>query len=98
MKTTGIVRNTDSLGRIVIPKELRSGMEMSVGDPVEILVEEDVIVLRKYQPAGACLVTGEVLVENKEFAPGLTLSLTGARILLQELQNKKANLGSTKKA
>lgn len=89
MKTTGIVRNTDPLGRIVIPKELRRGLEMNAGDPVEILVEEDVLVLRKYQAAGACLVTGEVLAENKELAPGLTLSLTGARILLQELQNKK---------
>ncbi len=93
MKTTGIVRNTDPLGRIVIPKELRRGLEMNAGDPVEILVEEDVLVLRKYQAAGACLVTGEVLAENKELAPGLTLSLTGARILLQELQNKKVNLG-----
>ncbi|AIY06826.1 transition state regulatory protein [Planococcus sp. PAMC 21323] len=90
MKTTGIVRNTDPLGRIVIPKELRRGMEINVGDPVEILVEEDEIVLRKYQAAGACLVTGEVQAGNKEFAPGLTLSLEGARILLQELQNKKS--------
>lgn len=93
MKTTGIVRNTDPLGRIVIPKERRRGMEINVGDPVEVLVEEDVIVLRKHQAAGACLVTGEVLAENKEFAPGLTLSLEGARVLLHELQNKKANLG-----
>ncbi|MCH4825393.1 AbrB/MazE/SpoVT family DNA-binding domain-containing protein [Planococcus halocryophilus] len=94
MKTTGIVRNTDPLGRIVIPKELRRGMEINVGDPVEILVEEDVIMLRKSQAAGACLVTGEVLAENKEFAPGLTLSLEGARVLLHELQNKKAKVNT----
>lgn len=47
----------------------------------------------KLKAADACLVAGEGLAENKEFAPGLTLSLTGARILLQELQNKKVNLG-----
>ncbi|ANU27033.1 hypothetical protein [Planococcus versutus] len=45
-------------------------------------------VSKEHQAAGACLVTGEVSTGNKEFAPGLTLSLTGARILLHELQKK----------
>ncbi len=47
-----------------------------------------IVTPKEHQAAGACLVTGEVSAGNKEFAPGLTLSLTGARILLHELQKK----------
>jgi len=48
MKATGIVRNVDELGRIVIPKEMRRKMEISNNDPVEIYVEGDRIILAKY--------------------------------------------------
>ncbi len=48
MKATGIVRNVDELGRIVIPKEMRKKMEISSNDPVEIFVEGDRIILTKY--------------------------------------------------
>lgn len=50
MKSTGIVRRVDELGRIVIPKELRSTMELPEGTPMEIYVEDDKIIFRKYQP------------------------------------------------
>ena len=50
MKTTGIVRRIDELGRVVLPVELRRTLGLDVRDPVEIFVEEDAIVLRKYQP------------------------------------------------
>ncbi len=48
MKATGIVRNIDELGRIVIPKELRNKMDMPEGSPVEIFVEGNVIGLSRY--------------------------------------------------
>ena len=48
MKATGIVRNIDELGRIVIPKEMRRVMDIASSDPVEIFVEDDKIILRKY--------------------------------------------------
>ena len=51
MKSTGIVRNVDELGRIVIPKEMRKKMDISSNDPVEIFVEGDRIILTKYYPA-----------------------------------------------
>ncbi len=51
MKATGIVRKLDQLGRIVIPKELRSTFDLKETDPIEIFVEGEDIVLRKYQPA-----------------------------------------------
>lgn len=56
MKSTGIVRNVDELGRIVIPKEMRKRMDISSNDPVEIFVEGDKIILTKYQPA--CIFCG----------------------------------------
>ena len=51
MKATGIVRKLDTLGRIVIPMELRRTFELEIGDPIEIIVQENDIILRKYQPA-----------------------------------------------
>ncbi len=51
MKATGIVRQLDQLGRIVIPKELRTTFDLNEKDPIEIYVEGNDIILRKYQPA-----------------------------------------------
>lgn len=56
MKATGIVRNVDELGRIVIPKEMRTKMDISSSDPIEIYVEDDRIILTKYQ--NACMFCG----------------------------------------
>ena len=56
MKSTGIVRKIDDLGRIVIPKELRKTMNINAKDPVEIFVEGDKIILRRYEPA--CIFCG----------------------------------------
>ena len=56
MKSTGIVRNVDELGRIVIPKEMRTKMGIGIADPVEIFVEGERIILTKYHPA--CLLCG----------------------------------------
>ncbi len=51
MKSTGIVRKVDSLGRMVIPIELRRTLEIETKDPLEIYVENDKIILQKYEPA-----------------------------------------------
>ena len=48
MKSTGIVRNVDELGRIVIPKELRDILGFREKQDVEIFVNDDEIVLKKY--------------------------------------------------
>ena len=56
MKSTGIVRNVDELGRIVIPKEMRKRMDIANNDPVEIYVEGEKIILTKYHPA--CIFCG----------------------------------------
>ncbi len=52
MKPTGIVRRVDDLGRVVIPKELRRTLHIQNGDPMEIFVSENYVMLRKYAPSG----------------------------------------------
>ena len=57
MKATGIVRRIDDLGRIVLPIELRRTMDIGIKDMVEIFVEDDRIILKKYHPA--CIFCGD---------------------------------------
>lgn len=64
MKATGINRKIDELGRIVLPIELRRSLNLNVKDPVEIFVDGDKIVLRKYEASNACIMTGNVSEEN----------------------------------
>ena len=56
MKTTGIIRQLDSLGRIVLPIELRRTMGIGTKDMLEIFVEGDSVILRKYE--SSCLFCG----------------------------------------
>lgn len=57
MKATGIVRKVDELGRIVIPMELRKTLNIAIKDPMEIYVDGESIILKKYQPA--CIFCGQ---------------------------------------
>ena len=70
--STGIIRSIDNLGRIVLPKELRSSYGITPDTPLEIMTEGEMILLRKYQPADACIFCNEV-------KPG-TVLLHGKRI------------------
>lgn len=56
MKSTGIVRKLDELGRIVLPIEIRKTMDIKDKDGVEIFVDDNKIILRKYIPA--CIFCG----------------------------------------
>ncbi|MEG0133372.1 MAG: AbrB/MazE/SpoVT family DNA-binding domain-containing protein [Clostridium sp.] len=58
MKSTGVVRKVDDLGRIVIPIELRRTLDIDLKDPLEIYVDGDQIILKKYEPA--CIFCEEV--------------------------------------
>lgn len=49
MKATGIVRNLDELGRIVIPKEIRKKLKIEQKDPIEIFIDGTSIVLKKFE-------------------------------------------------
>jgi AbrB family transcriptional regulator, transcriptional pleiotropic regulator of transition state genes len=66
MKPAGVVRKVDQLGRIVLPKSLRKRYQMNEGDPVEILVQGDHIILERYRPK--CVFCGSMdeVTEFKE--------------------------------
>lgn len=57
MKSTGIVRKVDELGRIVLPIELRRTLEIAERDSLEIYVDGSTIILKKYEPA--CIFCGD---------------------------------------
>jgi len=67
MKSTGVVRKIDELGRIVLPIEIRRTLDIDVKDPVEIFIDEDTIILRKYE--SSCIFCGNardnVIYKNK---------------------------------
>ncbi|WNB93407.1 AbrB/MazE/SpoVT family DNA-binding domain-containing protein [Bacillus sp. NEB1478] len=87
MKSTGVVRKVDELGRIVIPIELRRIMEIEQKDGLEIFVENEKVILKKYEANNACVVTGEVTNDNKMYFNGkIILSPNGAESLLDELK------------
>lgn len=65
MKSTGIVRKVDELGRIVLPIELRRTLDIAEKDALEIYVDGDSIILRKYHPACIFCSSAENIVDFK---------------------------------
>lgn len=89
MKSTGIVRKVDELGRIVIPMEIRRNLGINEKDPMEIFIDGDQIILKKYKPNMTCFVTGEVRDDNLVLLDGrLVVTVEGAEYLLHQLRKK----------
>lgn len=87
MKSTGITRKVDELGRIVIPMELRRTLGIAEKEPMEIFVEEDKIILKRYQSHQACMITGDVSKQNISLANGkIVVSPEGGNHIIKELQ------------
>lgn len=86
MKSTGVVRRLDQLGRIVLPKELRRTMNINEKDPMEILVENEYIIFQKYAPKKECIMTGNISDENKIYFGKIVLSQEGAEELVKKLE------------
>ena len=51
MKATGIVRRIDDLGRVVIPKDIRRTLHLREGDPLEIYIDNNSVVFKRYDPS-----------------------------------------------
>jgi len=66
MKATGIVRKVDELGRIVLPIELRRTLDINIKDALEIYVDREKIILKKYEPA--CVFCGSA--DNVQYFRG----------------------------
>ncbi|MBE7128916.1 AbrB/MazE/SpoVT family DNA-binding domain-containing protein [Bacillus mycoides] len=87
MKSTGITRKIDELGRIVLPKELRRTLGIAEKNPIEIFVEEEKIILQKYKSYDACAITDDISEKNISLANGqIVLSPEGAEHLIKEIQ------------
>ena len=65
MKSTGIVRRVDELGRIVLPIELRRSLNINERDTLEIFVDDEIIILKKYEPADIFTGSMDDLIEYK---------------------------------
>lgn len=63
MKSTGIIRNLDKLGRVTLPIEMRRKFNIDLKDPIEIYVDGDAIVLKKYEPADIFTGSTDDLIE-----------------------------------
>lgn len=79
MKSTGIVRKVDELGRVVLPIELRRTLGIAEKDALEIYVDGESIVLKKYEPACIfCNNAKDVTVfKNKNICPDCISELKG---------------------
>ncbi|MBE6065975.1 AbrB/MazE/SpoVT family DNA-binding domain-containing protein [Clostridium cochlearium] len=80
MKSTGVVRKVDELGRIVIPIELRRTLNIAEKDPLEIFIDGEHIILKKYEPA--CIFCGDA--RNVNYYKGKNI----CKSCLEELKSK----------
>ncbi|TLS37018.1 AbrB/MazE/SpoVT family DNA-binding domain-containing protein [Pseudalkalibacillus caeni] len=88
MKSTGMIRKLDGLGRIVIPMELRRTLNIFEKDPLEIFTEGERIILKKYKAGQQCQLTGEVSDDNLVIGNGkLVLSRKAALEVLEEIES-----------
>lgn len=93
MKSTGVVRKVDELGRIVIPVELRRNLEIEEKDPMEIFIDGERIILQKYKNELTCEITGEITDKNRRFGNGsIVLSPRGAEKLIRELESYRQKM------
>ena len=95
MISTGIVRSIDSLGRVVLPKELRTTYDITPDTPLEIFTDGDSIIMRKYHAQGSCVFCGDispdaVLLHGKYVCPVCRKALgSKARPVISPLIQKK---------
>lgn len=76
MKTTGVVRRIDGLGRIVVPKEIRRTLRIRDGEPLEIFVDKDFIALKKYSPMTDFRTLTQILVDSVYDSISLDIFIT----------------------
>ena len=85
MKAIGIVRKVDELGRIVLPIELRRTLDIEEKDSLEIYVDNDEIILKKYKPG--CALCGESKKDMAEYN-GKTICADCARDIAKSVKRR----------
>lgn len=78
MKTTGIVKKIDQLGRVVVPREIRRSLMLEESDPVEMYLENGAVIIKPYKPN--CIICGGaddiVLYKTKKICSDCVEGLT----------------------
>ena len=90
MKTTGVVRRIDGLGRIVVHKEIRKNLRIHDGESLEIFVDKDMVALKKYSPISDLDDFAKLLVDS-------VYESLGSNILIFDRDNVIAAAGPMKK-
>ena len=93
MKATGVVRRIDDLGRIVIPKEIRRlvfGKADAIGEPMEIFIDGENVVLRRYKAMQTC---EWIKYDYRNYTPHITLknNVPDDFIIPKEIEKKYIN-------
>ena len=91
MKSTGIVRKVDDLGRIVIPMETRRTLGIEEKDSIEIFTEDDKLILRKHIPG--CMASGCKEASNLVEVQGIRLCREHARLLVKVYEDTNGCAG-----
>ncbi|MDR7246225.1 AbrB/MazE/SpoVT family DNA-binding domain-containing protein [Priestia megaterium] len=89
MKSKGIIRRVDELGRVALPIEIRRIFNIKEKAPVKIHMNEneDKIILKRNRHLLECMITGEISLQNRLYSGGIVLSTRGAEILFHALKN-----------
>jgi transcriptional pleiotropic regulator of transition state genes len=82
MKSTGVVRKLDDLGRLCIPKEIRNILGIKPQDPIEIFVQGETIVLKKYSLS--CTLCGNLSLELVSFYPDKSICRPCVNMIVKE--------------
>ena len=98
MKETGIIRPIDELGRVVLPMELRRTLDLKPKDGVEIFVDKDRIILKKYVPSCIfCGGTGELTVYKDKQVCAACLADLGSHPAFAEEKKPRSGAHDTVK-
>ncbi|WP_211656324.1 AbrB/MazE/SpoVT family DNA-binding domain-containing protein (plasmid) [Planococcus maritimus] len=89
MKSTLVTRKVSHLGHIMIPISQRKTLNISVGDELEIFIENEKIIMKKHLNKESCVITGALIDKETDlnYSNSISLSSAGAAILLKELQD-----------
>ena len=97
MKTIGIIRKIDDLGRVVIPKEIRRVLKIRIGDPVEInLNKSGEISIRKYSPVGELGNFAREYAESLSLTSGMTALICDTEKFIASSRTGKGSLQGKK--
>ncbi len=89
MKSTGIVRRVDGLGRVVLPKEIRKTLKINSGDLLEISVEKERVILEKYSPLSTYEKTTAAVADCLANMLSLSVVITDKNAVVQATRQAK---------